>query len=392
MAGTLDGIRIVDCCEGANGPLAGALLSDLGADVIKVEPPGGDWMRLGSGRPSKNGIALAAMGLNHGKRGIVLDLKDAKDREVFFKLIERADVFVENWRAGVGDRLGIGYKDLVKVNPQIIYVNNSGFGDNPANAYRTKPGMANSSTGLSGMGSVSGPVGGPGEMARFPLLDLTGPLPFVQGVILALIARERNGRGQWVQCAQTETGIVLQAVRMAEYFASGKAPQPLGSASPNMVPSQSFKTTNGYIDVDTPTQEAWEGLCKALDMVQLIEDPRFETNAERVRNRSQLVELIQNRFLEATTEKWLELLEKHNVPSAPVVWSTKELYTNPQIVANELIITKEHPAMGWMRAPAVPWIFSRAPAQYKRVGPTIGEHQEEVLEEVGMRKNPEVNP
>jgi crotonobetainyl-CoA:carnitine CoA-transferase CaiB-like acyl-CoA transferase len=127
-------------------------------------------------------------------------------------------------------------------------------------------------------------------------------------------------------------------------------------------------------------------------MVQLIEDPRFETNAERVRNRSQLVELLQGRFLESTTEKWLPLLEKHDVPSAPVVWSIKDLYTNPQIVANELIMTREHPAMGWMRVPAVPWVFSRAPAQYKGVGPTIGQHQEEVLKEIGVTKKPNVNP
>ena len=386
MAGTLDGIKIVDCCAGAQGPWAGALLSDLGAEVIKVEPPGGEWMRPGT--PKKNGIALAAMGLNHGKRGIVLDLKTTKDMEVFLKLIERADVFVENWRAGVGDRMGIGYKDLVKVNPRIIYASSSGFGSAPGNAYATKPGMDTSSQAMSGMGSVSGFAGGPGELARFTILDLTGPLPIVQAILLALMAREQTGKGQWVQCSQTETGIVLQAVRMGEYFASGKRPEPLGSGSPNIVPSQSFKTPNGFIDVEAATQETWRKLCQAIDMVHLIEDPRFETNADRVKNRTQLVELLQSRFLESSRENWLEVLEKHDVPCAPVVWSVKDLYTNPQIAANELIMTKEHPATGWVRVPAVPWVMSRTPATYKGVGPTVGQHQDEVLAEVGEVRDP----
>jgi len=388
MAGPLDGIRIVDVTAGAQGPWAGALLTDLGAEVIKVEPPGGEWMRPGS--PKKNGIALAAMGLNHGKRGIVLDLKDTKDRDVFLKLIERADVFMEAWRAGAADRMGFGYKDLVKVNPRIIYASASGFGNAPANAYNTKPGMGGSSAAMSGLGSVSGPAGGPGELGRFQLMDLTGPLPIVQGIILAIIARERTGEGQWVQCGQTLTGIVLQAARLGEYFATGKAPQPLGSASPNIVPSQSFKTTNGYIDVEAPSQETWRRLCQAMDMVHLVEDPRFETNADRLKNRAQLVELLQSRFLESSTENWLKVLEKNDVPSASVVWSVKDLYTNPQIVANELIMTKEHPATGWVRVPAVPWVFSRTPAQYKGVGPTVGQHQDEVLEEVGIRRKPDV--
>ncbi len=386
MTGTLDGIRVVDVAAGAQGPWAGALLTDLGAEVIKVEPPEGDWMRSGPQRPSKKGLALATLGLNHGKRSIVLDLKQSKDMEVFLKLIERADVFLEAWRAGAADRLGIGYKDLVKINPKIIYASSSGFGNAPNNKYNTRPGMGGSSAAMSGLGSISGPPGGPGEIGRFQLMDLTGPLPIVQGIIFALIARERTGEGQWVQCGQTLTGICLQAARIGEYFASGKAPQPLGSASSNVVPSQSFKTTNGYINVEAPTQGIWRRLCQAMDMVHLLEDPRFETDAQRVVNRSHLVALLEARFLEATTEQWLEVLERHDVPVGPVVWSVKELYSNPQIAANKLIMTKEHPVAGWVRVPASPWVFSRTPAQYKWVGPVLGEHQEEILREVSGRK------
>ncbi len=384
MPKPLDGIRVVDCSVGAHGPYAGALIADLGADVIKIEPPGGELMRhaRGGGGPAKKGHQLAYMGLNHGKRNIVLDLREADDKQIALALVERADVFLENWRGGAADGLGMGYKDLVKVNPRIIYASGSAHGYN--SPYRTKPGADGFSQDMSGMGSISGPVGGPPEKARFTILDLTTPLPILQGILMALIARDRTGEGQWVQCSQTETGIVYQAVRMAEYFATRKQPEPLGSAWANIVPSQSFKTKDGYIDVEAQTQQAWNNLCRALGLGRLAGDPRFKTNADRVQHREQLISILEPKFLDATSDEWVKVLEANDVPAARVVWSIEELYTNPQIVADKLIMTKEHSVAGPVQVPPIPWSFSRTPPEYKGVGDVIGSHQEEVLREIGV--------
>src|SRR5581483_9817304 len=177
MARPLDGIRVVDSSVGAHGPFAGALLADLGADVVKIDPPGGAMMRQsrGGGGPTQQGHQLAYLGLNHGKRSIALDLRDPEDKAVAMRLIERADVFLENWRGGVADNLGIGYKDLSVINPRLIFISGSAHGYN--SAYRTKAGADGFSQDMSAMGSISGPAGGQPEKARFTILDLTTPLP-----------------------------------------------------------------------------------------------------------------------------------------------------------------------------------------------------------------------
>ena len=382
MAKPLDGIRVVDCSVGAHGPYAGALLADLGADVVKIEPPGGELMRQsrGGGGPAKKGHQLAYMGLNHGKRSIVLDLRNPEDRVTALDLVKRSDVFLENWRGGVASDLRVGYDDLSKINPKLIYISGSAHGYN--SPYRTKAGADGFSQDMSAMGSISGPADGRPEKARFTILDLTTPLPLVQGVLMALLAREKTGEGQWVQCSQTETGIVYQAVRMAEYFATGRKPEPMGSASPSIVPSQAFKTRDGYVDVEAPTQPAWGGLCRALGMTELANDPRFSTNSARVEHRQELVPLLEAKFLDRTSDEWVSQLEAEDVPAATVVWSIADLYTNPQIVANELIITREHELAGTIQVPEVPWIFSGTPVEYPGVGPVLGAHQDEVMREL----------
>ena len=382
MTGPLAGIRVVDVTEGAQGPWAGALLADLGADVIKVEKPDGEMMRTSG--PFKRGHALPNAGLNHGKRNIVLDLKEPAGREILLRLIGDADVFMENWRAGVAARLQVDYDVLAAINPRLIYASASGFGQTGKYAHKATVDWISQAMG--GYFSLTGPEGGPGERPRFIVIDLTSPLTFVQAILLALLAREDSGRGQWAQCSQTETLIAVGSVRAAEYFASGETPRPWGSGSRHIVPSQAFLAADGYILVECPTEPAWRALCETLLLPGLAEDPRFDSNAKRVEQREELLPILKQAFLRYSGQRWLERLEAAGVPCGPVYRDIEDLYSEPQVVANELLVDREHPEMGRVRTNAVPWLLSRTPAEYGELAAVMDRDHDELLAELGVRE------
>lgn len=380
MSGPLAGVRVVDTTEGAQGPWAAALLADLGADVIKVEKPEGEMMRHVG--PYKNGQALPNAGMNHGKRNIVLNLKDPADRDVLLALVQRADVFMENWRPGVAARLGVDYATLSQVNPRLIYASASGFGQE--GRYAGKAALDPISQAMGGYLSLTGPDGGPGERPRFIVIDFTSPLTVSQSVLLALLAREANGAGQWVQCSQLQTMVTVGCVRAAEYFMTQEAPRPWGSACAYIVPSQAFRTADTYILVEAPTPDTWRALCATLGLSELADDPRFATNADRVAHRAVLLPLLEHGFLRYRGERWLRKLEAAGVPCAAVAWDIEDLYDEPQVVANDLIVTREHPAIGWVRTNAEPWLLSGTPAVYGPLAAGMDEHRRAILDELGL--------
>lgn len=378
MMGALTGIRIIDTTEGAQGPWAAALLGDLGADVIKVEKPEGEMMRHSG--PFKNGNALPMAGMNHGKRNIVLNLKNDEDREILLRLADTADVFLENWRPGVADRLGVDYATLTARNPRLIYASASGFGQ--SGPYARKAAVDQISQAMGGYLSLTGPAGGPGERPRFIVIDFTSPLTAVQGVLLALIAREENGAGQWVQCSQLETMISIGSVRAQEYFLTGQAPGPWGSGSAYCVPSQAFRTADSYILVDCPTPATWRALCETLGLAALADDPRYATNAARVEHREELITTLAKAFLRYRGERWLAKLAAAGVPCSAVAWDIEDLYDDPQVVANGLIVEREADTMGRIRTNAVPWLLSATPATYGPLAAPMDADRESVLAEL----------
>ncbi len=381
MGGPLEGIRVVDTSEGAQGPWAGSLLSDLGAEVIKVEKPSGEMMRVGG--PKKRGHALPNMGMNHGKRNICLDLKRPEGQRVIHELIKWADVFLENWRPGVGDRLGCGYAVASQLNPRIVYCSASGFGQ--TGKYAHKGTVDNISQAMGGHMSVTGAKGEVGEKPRFIVIDFTSPLTVAQGIILALYARETTGKGQWVQCSQLETMIAVQSVRAAEYFMTGVKPVPLGTETPFIMPSQAFKTADSYVLVECPTEATWQALCQAIGQPKLATEPRFESNAKRVDHRAELQSILDTAFIGHTTEVWVKILEKHGVPCSEVTLDIEQLYEDPQVVANGLVVRRPHPVLEWVDTPDLPWKLSRSPAQYKYLARFLGEDNDNILEELGLK-------
>jgi len=378
MAGPLEGIRIVDTTEGAQGPWAAALLADLGASVIKVEKPEGEMMRHSG--PMKNGHALPNAGMSHGKRNIVLNLKEPADREVLLTLVRRTDVFMENWRPGVADRLGISYETLSQVNPRLIYASASGFGQR--GRYSHKATVDHITQAMGGYFSLTGPKGGPCEKPRFIVIDFTSPLTVAQSVLLGLLAREETGEGQWAQCSQLETIISLGSVRAAEYFMSGHAPEPWGSGAAYAVPSGAFLTADTYILVDCPTRETWQALCTALGLPELATDPRFSSNAARVEHRDDLMPILERAFLRYRGGRWLAQLEDAGVPCGNVAWDIEDLYEDLQVVANGLLVDRHHPDIGRVRTNDVPWILSRTPAKYGPLAASMDEDRAEILREL----------
>ena len=371
-SGPLEGIRVLDNSQGAQGPWAGALLGDLGADVIKIERPEGDFMRHGSG------IALPHSGMNHGKRNIMLDVKQPEDMETMLALVRTADVFLENWRGGVADRIGLGYETLRRVNPRIVYCSATGFGD--GGVYGPLPSMDGFSQAMAGYYSITGPQGGVGERPRTQVIDFTSPLTVIQAIMMGLITREQTGESQWVRCSQMRTLISLSQVRAAEYFASGEVPQPWGSASPYAVPSQAFRTADKYVMVDCRDDEDWRAFCDAIELAALADDERFATNASRVAHRDTLLPLIERAMLRFEGDRWLSKLHAAGVPCSPVNIDIENVFEDAQVVANDLVVERTHPSIPFaVKTTPIPWTFSRTPVAYGPLQGPMNEHRESIL-------------
>ena len=374
-SGPLEGIRVLDNSQGAQGPWAGALLGDLGADVIKIERPEGDFMRHGSG------IALPHAGMNHGKRNIMLDVKQPEDMQTMLALVRTADVFLENWRGGVAARIGLDYETLRQVNPRLVYCSATGFGD--GGRYGPLPSMDGFSQAMAGYYSITGPEDGIGERPRTQVIDFTSPLTVVQAIMMGLMTREQTGESQWVHCSQMRTLISLSQVRSAEYFASGEVPKPWGSASPYAVPSQAFRTGDAYIMVDCRDDADWRAFCDTIELPALADDERFATNASRVAHRDVLLPLLERAMLRFESARWLTRLRAAGVPCGPVNNDIEDIFEDPQVVSNGLITERTHADIPFpVKTTPIPWTFSRTPVTYGPIQGPLNEHRESVLAEL----------
>ena len=380
-SGPLAGLRVVEFAHIMAGPTCGRMLADMGADVIKVEPvTGGDATR-DFRPPDLDGESAAFMMLNRNKRGVALDLKSEGGLEVARRLVERADVLIENHRMGTMERLGLGYDRLRESNPGLIYCEISGFG-------RTGPmahlgGFDLISQGYSGIMSVTGEgEGRPPVKCAPPLTDITAGILAAMGVLAAYVERLETGRGQRVDTSLFEAGVTQSFWQAAMTLATGTSPGPLGSAHPLTAPYQAFETSDGWITVGGSNQATWYRLVEILGLPELAEDSRFLQNADRMRHVGELASILGERFKTRPTDEWLGLLEEAGVPAGPVA-SIGEMLELPQTLARDMVVEVQHSKLGPVRTVGFPVKFSETPTSIERGAPLLGEHTREVLAELG---------
>ncbi|MET0818112.1 MAG: CoA transferase, partial [Solirubrobacteraceae bacterium] len=337
MTGALDGLRVLELTHVMAGPFCGQVLADMGADVIKVEPPGtGDSSRRSMG----TGAFLA---VNRNKRSVALDLKDAGHREAFLRLADGADVVLENNRPGVAARLGVDYPALRERNQRLVYASISGFGQ--TGPYAQRAGYDLIAQGLSGVMSVTGEPDGDPIKCGIPIGDLSAALFCAVGILSALAARERTGEGQMVDTSLFEGALALSIWETAELWATGRAPGKLGSAHRLTAPYQALRTADGHLTVAGNTQPQWEKLCAVIGREELVADARFATNADRMANRPALVTELEAALAADGTDAWVARLEEAGIAAGPI-HDYAEVFADPHTAAREMAVEMQHPEEG----------------------------------------------
>lgn len=381
MSGALDGIKVLDLSQGAAGPTCAMHLGDLGADVLKVEPPGGEWGRM-LGPPFVAGVAAAFLGMNRNKRSLVVDLKKPGGSEVILRLAETCDVALESFRPGVADRLGIGYQAMEARNSRLVYAAISAFGQQ--GPWRDRPGVDGVAQAMGGIMSVTGTADGPPVKVGVPAADMAGGVFASQTILAALFARERTGRGQRVDVSLLDSLLAYQVVPLSMFLADGRPPQRLGSAAPYAAPNEAFPTEDGHVMVAAYTSKRWPALCAALGEPALATDPRFDTNEKRVRDRPELRDVLEPLFRTRTTADWIKILDDADVLCGPLL-TYPELVAEEQVAGGDALVTVHHPAMGEFSAPVFPGRLSETQGDMSGPPPPLaGEHSQEVLYESGF--------
>jgi crotonobetainyl-CoA:carnitine CoA-transferase CaiB-like acyl-CoA transferase len=381
MPGPLAGIGVLDLTSVVSGPLATMFLADQGADVIKIEPLGGDITRRSRQSISVSGeFSALFVSSNRGKRSLALDLKRPEAAKIMRKLITRSDVLVQNFRPGTMERLGFGEAALRELNPRLIYVSISGAGE--SGPYAKKRVYDPIIQGLSGFADLQAePKTRRPQMIRTIVADKTTAIFAAQAVTAALFARERTGEGQHIRLAMLDTMIAyLWPEAMTQYTVVG---QEATTADPTARPDLIFETADGYITVGTISDSEWQGFCAASGRSGLAEDPRFNTPGVRAANATERILLMAEIIKERSTAEWLRRLDANDVPSAPVL-RRNEVIANEQVLARELIVEMDHPDIGLVRQPVPAARFDRTPARIQGPAPRVGEHSAAILTEIGL--------
>jgi crotonobetainyl-CoA:carnitine CoA-transferase CaiB-like acyl-CoA transferase len=378
--GALRGIRVVELAQIMAGPTCGLMLADMGADVIKVEKlPGGDDAR-GYRDPSIRGESAAFMMLNRNKRSLAVDLKTPGGLAAVRRLIAGADVVIENYRKGALDKLGLGYEALAAAHPRLVYCAVSGYGR--TGPYADKGGFDLIAQGFAGIMSVTGEPGGPPAKSGTSVADINAGILAALGVVSALLARATTGRGQLVETSLMEAAIQQTYWQSAMFFASGVSPGPTGSAHVLTAPYQAFATSDGWINIGGANQANWERIARVIGRPELVEDPRFKTNSDRMRHTAELARLISDALSHRTSIEWIHAFEAAGVPAGPVN-SIGQMLADPQVAARDMVVEVDHPRAGPTRALGMPIKFSDTRGATPRPSPVLGQHGREILGDLG---------
>ena len=379
MAAPLTGIRVVELGNYMAAPFCGMQLADLGAEVIKVEhPDGGDQVRQSA--PLVDGEGSAFMRLNRNKRSLALDLKTSQGAEIFRKLVATADAVVENLRPGTMKDLGLDYETLRSINPGLVYVAASGWGqDGPL---RDQPGMDIMAQARSGLMSITGTAGGDPVKVGVPVCDLVCALYGALAAVAALYARRSDGQGQFIDVSLLEAGVSLAIWEAGRFFATGEIPKPSGSAHQSAAPYQAFRSADGWLTIGATTKFNWMALCRTLGLEGLLDDDRYVDASTRHHNRVALADTIESVTVTRPTAHWLAVLGDAGVPCAPIQ-DFGQVFTDPHLLARNYFWDGPHRTAGRVRQLGSPMRFSRTSVRRDTAGPLLGEDSAELLAELG---------
>lgn len=378
--GPLAGLRVLELTQIMSGPTCGQLLADMGADVIKVEKlPGGDDAR-GYRDPQVNGVSAPFMMMNRNKRGIAINLKHADGRAVLLRLVENADVLVENFRGGTLDKLGLGYDVLKASNPGLIYCAITGYGR--TGPYADKGGFDLIAQGFAGLMSITGEAGGAPAKNGNAVSDMNAGILGALGIVAAYVHKLKTGEGQIVDTSLSDAALQQLYWHAAIFFATGRSSTPTGSAHVLTAPYQAFQASDGWINIGGANQANWERIAEVLGHAEWREDPRFRTNSERMAHLDELVGLMNAVLRTKTRAEWQTAFDAAGVPAGPV-HTVGEALTHPQTLARGMVVELDHPQAGPTRALGCPIHFSATPTAVTRPAPLLGEHTRELLRECG---------
>lgn len=378
----LAGVRVLDISQVMAGPYACMLLGDLGADVIKIEPPGsGDQTRGSMGFKMKGADSLGFINMNRNKRSVTLDLKSAAGKEVLLTLAKDADILVENYRPGAMRRLGLGYEVLKEVNPRLVYTSISGFGQ--TGPWADRPGFDLMAQAMSGVMSVTGYPDSPPVKCGVPVADIGCALFAIYATLAAYIGAKNTGQGQYIDAALFDTAMAFSVWDTCDWWGTGNPPQPLGTSNKMTAPYQAMACSDGYFVMGANNQKLWVQLCKLMERTELLDDPRFTTIALRLANRQALQDELEKTFKQQSKDYWVETLLAKGLPAGPIL-SYPEAFGSEHAQVRGMRMEIDHPVEGKVPNLGFAVKLSGTPQQVRRHPPLLGEHTDEVLAEIGL--------
>ena len=372
----LDDLTVLDLSHALAGPFATTLLADYGAEVIKIEPPGSGDIARAWGPPFYDQESAYFVNLHRNKKSVELDLKHPEGRELFFRLLDCADIVIENLRIGTVGKLGIDYDQCAARRPGIVYCSVSGFGQN--GPYRDRAALDLIVQAESGMISVTGPDGGPGVRCGVSIADITAGMLSALGIMMAIHSRERTGRGQFIDVSMLEGQLSIMQSVFGAYLADGVVPKPWGTAYAALLPYQTFRTKTRDLALGIGSDKLWRIFCPLLGLPEYASDPRFSSNAARVANRAALIDGLQQAFLTRAYEEWEAVLLAAGIPVGAIN-TVEQVVAHPQVNARGALVECEHPVAGTVRVVGPPIRFSETPGSVRTPAPLLGQHTSEVL-------------